>query len=129
MRKGNAVDIQRWPARGPGRSRAVQWHGLIWAVASTADISLGIDGQINDCLQRLERTLTEAGSDKTRLLSVQVFLADMAFKPKLDEAWNAWIGPHPNDWPQRACLGVALAPGLLVEIVAMAAVRDAHDPS
>jgi enamine deaminase RidA (YjgF/YER057c/UK114 family) len=120
------MEINRWPARAPGRSRAVQWQGLVWAVASTGDVSLAIDEQITDCLQSLDRTLAEAGSDKTRLLSVQVFLAEMDFKPKLDEAWNAWIGPDPNHWPQRACLGVGLAPGLLVEIVALAAVRDAH---
>ena len=37
----------------------------------------------------------------------------------MDEVWNAWIGP--DNWPQRACVGVQLAPGDLVEIVVVAA--------
>jgi enamine deaminase RidA (YjgF/YER057c/UK114 family) len=118
----DAMQIRRWPARAPGRSRAVQWNGMVWAVATSADPSLGIQGQLEDCLASLDRTLGEAGSDKTRLLSVQVFLADMRFKPALDEAWNAWIGPDPQNWPQRACVGAALSDGLLVEFVVVAAV-------
>ena len=118
------MEIQRWPARAPGRSRAVRHGATVWAVCSTADPSLGFVEQVADCFAALERTLSEAGSDKSRLLSVQVFLADMGHKLMLDDSWNAWIGPDPNHWPQRACVGTALAGGLLVELVAVAAVGN-----
>ena len=45
----------------------------------------------------------------------------MATKPEMDEVWNAWIGPNPDHWPQRACVGAALAEGSLVEIILLAA--------
>jgi enamine deaminase RidA (YjgF/YER057c/UK114 family) len=116
-------NIHRWPARGPGRSRAVRWNGLLWAVASASDSCEGITAQIAYCLESLDHSLADGGSDKTRLLSVQVVLADMSHKPFLDEAWNAWIGHDPKNWPQRSCIGAALAPGLLVEFIALAAVK------
>ena len=47
----------------------------------------------------------------------------MATKPEMDEVWNAWIGPNPDHWPQRACVGAALADGCLVEIILLAAKR------
>ena len=48
-----------------------------------------------------------------------VYLTEIANKVEMDEVWNAWIGP--DNWPQRACVGVQLAPGDLVEIVVVAA--------
>ncbi len=117
------MEIERWPARGPGRSRAVRHGGLVWAVASAADAGRGTADQVAECLGALERTLAEAGSDKTRLLSVQIYLADLADKSVLDAAWDAWVGPDPSHWPQRACVGAALTGGLRVEFVAVAAVR------
>ena len=69
------------------------------------------------------RSLGEAGSDKTRILSAQIFLVDMATKAEMDEVWNAWLGPNPDHWPQRACVGAALAYGCLVEIILLAAKR------
>ena len=116
-------EIQRWPARAPGRSRAARWHGMLGAVASAPEGCEGLAGQIAYCLQSLDGSLADGGSDKTRLLSVQVVLADKAHKPFLDEAWNAWIGPDSRNWPQRSCIGAALATGLLVEFIVLAAVK------
>jgi enamine deaminase RidA (YjgF/YER057c/UK114 family) len=116
-------EIQRWPARSAVRSRAVRWQGLLWIVASAPDSGEGIDAQIAHCLRSLDASLADGGTDKTQLLSVQVVLADMSHKPLLDEAWNAWIGPDLKNWPQRSCIGAALAPGLLVEFIALAIVK------
>jgi enamine deaminase RidA (YjgF/YER057c/UK114 family) len=48
-------------------------------------------------------------------------LADIADRPAFDQRWCTWIGDEPGHWPQRAVFGAALAPGLLIEIVATAA--------
>ena len=53
--------------------------------------------------------------------SAQIYLVDMATKPEMDEVRNAWIGPNPDHWPQRACVGAALADGCRVEITLLAA--------
>ena len=68
-----------------------------------------------------KRSLEDAGSGKSRILSAQIYLVDMATKPEMDEVWNVWIGPNPDHWPQRACVGAALADGCLVEIILLAA--------
>ena len=65
--------------------------------------------------------IAAAGTDKTRLLSAQVFLSDMNTKARFDAVWNPWIGPHPAHWPQRACVGATLAGTCQVEIILLAA--------
>ena len=115
------MEIRRWRGQAVGRNRAVEHNGLVWTVATAPNAEDGVAGQTRQCLAALERSLEEAGSWKTRILSAQIFLADMATKPEMDEAWNAWIGPNPEHWPQRACVGAALAEGCLVEIILLAA--------
>ena len=61
------------------------------------------------------------GSARTHLLSLQVMLTDISCRNAFDTLWNEWVGPNPEHWPQRACFQAALAPGLLVELVAVAA--------
>ena len=116
-------DIERWPGGAAGRSRVVCWNGMVWTVAVASDRSADIGTQTAECLAALDRNLAEAGSDRTRLLSAQVFLADLADKPAMDAEWNRWIGPDPEHWPQRACVGAELERGTLVEIVLLAACR------
>lgn len=92
-------------------------------VATDPACAEGIEAQAAGTLQELDRLLAEVGSDKTRLLQATVYLSDIAFKPRMDVVWNDWIGPEDN-WPQRACVGVDLDPGYLIEVVVTAAVHD-----
>jgi enamine deaminase RidA (YjgF/YER057c/UK114 family) len=78
--------------------------------------------QLAETLASLDTALQAVESNRARLISVQVLLADIESRSVFDEVWLAWIGDDPAAWPQRVCLQVALAPGLLVEIVAVAAV-------
>lgn len=117
------MDIRRFRGSAAGRSRAVAYNGFVWTVATAADTSENVAGQTRQTLASLERSLEEAGTDKTRLLSATVYLVDMTTKAQMDAVWNAWVGPNPDHWPQRACVGGALAEGALVEIVLLAAAR------
>jgi enamine deaminase RidA (YjgF/YER057c/UK114 family) len=119
------MTIDRWPSGAPGRSRAVAYGDLVWTVANATDPTTTPDfpAQVTQTLDALDAALREAGSSRERLLSVQVILASLAMKSAFDEIWCAWIGPDPQHWPQRACFEGKPAPGLLVEIVAVA-VRD-----
>ena len=116
-------DIQRWPAGAPGRSRTVAHGGLVWTVANATDPTTAIDfpAQVTQTLAALDEGLREAGSSRERLLSVQVMLASLAMKAAFDEIWCRWIGSDPANWPQRACFEGKAAPGLLIEIMAVAA--------
>ncbi len=114
--------IKRWRGQAQGRNRTVAYQGLVWTVATHDDASADIHEQTRRCLALLDESLAAAGTDKTRLVSAQVFLADMSTKPRFDAVWNEWIGPDPDHWPQRACVGAALAGHCLVEIILVAAV-------
>jgi len=112
------MTIQRFPGNAPGRSRAVAFDNLVFTVATAAG-SASLAEQTRAVLARIEQNLQEAGSDKTRLLSATVYLADIRRKAEMDAVWNEWIGPA--HWPQRACVQAGLAPDTLVEITVIAA--------
>ena len=114
--------IQRFAGDARGRSRAVAYRDLVFAVATAPDTAAGIGGQTEQTLAHIDQTLAEAGTDKTRLLSATVYVTDIADKALMDAAWNAWIGP--DNWPQRACVQVVLAGDTLVEITVVAARPD-----
>ena len=118
------MTIQRWKGDAAGRNRAVRHAGIVYTVATAGSAGPDIKAQTRASLEAIERNLNEAGSDKTRMLSVQIFLADMAQKAAMDEVWNPWIGADWQTWPQRACVGAPLAGGTLVEIVVKAAAKD-----
>lgn len=113
------MEITRLAGAAVGRSRATAWKDLVFAVATGGHAGDDLKAQTAATLEQIERNLTDAGSDKSRILQATVYLADISRKAEMDEIWNAWIGP--DDWPQRACVGVQLAPGDLVEIVVVAA--------
>ncbi len=120
------MHIERWPSSSNGRSRTVAYGGMVWTVANARDTLADFDMQVAQSLQMLEEHLMAAGSARTHLLSLQVLLSDISNRAAFDVQWQAWIGPNPEHWPQRACFAVGLATGLLVELVAVAATAPAR---
>jgi enamine deaminase RidA (YjgF/YER057c/UK114 family) len=116
------MSIERWKGSAAGRNRAVRHAGIVYTVATAPGD--GIQAQTRKALELIDKNLADAGSDKTRMLSVQIFLADMSQKDAMDEVWNAWIGSDWETWPQRACVGAPLHGSTLVEIVITAAAKD-----
>jgi enamine deaminase RidA (YjgF/YER057c/UK114 family) len=121
--EGSCETIRRIPASGPGRSRVVLHGGLVYTVGTAACGTPDIAEQTRSALGYIDQHLAEAGTDKSRLLQVTLYLSDMADKPAMDAVWLEWIGGSEN-WPQRACVGVALAGQDRIEIVAIAAMPD-----
>jgi enamine deaminase RidA (YjgF/YER057c/UK114 family) len=115
------MNIQRWSGDAQGRSRAVAHGSLLWVVANATDSTADFQAQVTETLAHLDASLQAAGSDRSRLLSVQVMLADVSLRLAFDEMWQSWIGPAPETWPQRACFQVVLTPGLLLELIVVAA--------
>lgn len=115
------MKIKRIPGQHQGRSRAVVHNGLVYAVATDTTGSASLREQTHRTLQTLEQNLQDAGSGKSGLLQVTIYLRDMSGKPEMETVWREWVGPTEN-WPQRACVGADLAGEDLIEIVATAAV-------
>ncbi len=84
------------------------------------DDTQDIEGQTAQVLAAIDALLTRAGTDKTRLLMVQIFLADLADFDGMNRAWDAWVPA--GHTPPRATVQAQLArPGWRVEIVVTAA--------
>ncbi len=80
----------------------------------------GIRAQTEQVLRRIDQLLADAGTDKSKLLTAQVWLADMDMFTEHNNAWNEWVDlANP---PVRACVQARLTlPELLVEIMVTAA--------
>lgn len=102
-------------------SGAVIHNGLIYLAGQVADdASLDAQGQMADILQQVDALLAEAGTDKSRLISVQIFLANMADMEDMNRAWDAWLDPMNK--PARATVEAKLAdPDWKVELTGIAA--------
>jgi enamine deaminase RidA (YjgF/YER057c/UK114 family) len=102
-------------------SEAAIHAGTVYLAGQVADnASQDIGGQTRQVLAAIDRLLGEAGSDKTRILRAQVFLADIADYDGMNAAWDAWVAPGAA--PPRATVETRLArPEWRVEIVVTAA--------
>jgi enamine deaminase RidA (YjgF/YER057c/UK114 family) len=96
-------------------------NGTVYLAGQIAeDTSQDIVGQTREVLGHVDRLLAEAGSDKTRILSTQIYIADMADFPGMNTVWDEWVVP--GNTPPRATVEAKLAnPACLVEVVIVAA--------
>lgn len=109
----------------PGRrmSEAVIHNGTVYLAGQVAeDPEQDITGQTGQVLAAIDRLLAEAGSDRSRILQAQIYLADMADFPAMNAVWDAWV-PE-GQTPARATVESRLAtPAYRVEIKVIAAAR------
>jgi enamine deaminase RidA (YjgF/YER057c/UK114 family) len=114
-------DIQRFDT-GPRMSEMTVYNGVAYLAGQVAsDESADAQGQTAQVLGMIDALLARAGSDKTRILRAQIFLADLADFPAMNAAWEAWVPA--GHTPARATVEARLAkPQWKVEIVVTAAV-------
>lgn len=101
-------------------SDAVAFGGTVYVVEVAQSLGADIATQTREVLASIERTLTRAGSDKSRLLQATIYLADIAEIDAMNAIWDDWV---PNGCaPVRACVEAKLAnPGYRIEAVVLAA--------
>lgn len=84
------------------------------------DAGADITVQTQQVLQKIDALLAEVGSDNSKILSAQVWIASIGHFAQMNEVWDSWI-PEGHA-PARACIEARLAsPDLLVEIGIIAA--------
>ena len=115
------MQIQRYES-GKRMSQVVVYGGFAFLAGQVADdTSLDVKGQTGQILAKIDRLLQQAGSDKTKILSANIWLADYKTFNEMNEVWDAWV-PEGNA-PARACVESKLAfPQYTVEIGVVAAV-------
>ena len=116
------MSIQRFHV-GPRLSEMAVHNGTIYLAGQVAeDASQDISGQTMQILAAIDKLLAEVGSDKTRILSTTIYIADMADFAGMNAAWDAWVVPGAT--PPRATIEASLAkPGYKVEIQLIAAAK------
>jgi enamine deaminase RidA (YjgF/YER057c/UK114 family) len=98
-------------------SKVVEYHGFIYTQGVVAkDPSGDVTAQTSDILAQIDALLETHGTDKTRLLQAQIWLADINDRAAMNQIWSAWL-PEASA-PARACVEAKLAdPRYRVEIM------------
>ena len=114
------MDIEKHHT-SPRMSQLVIHGDTIYLAGQVAnDFDASITVQTEQVLQKIDELLEEAGTNKARILSAQVWLANMAHFDQMNHVWEAWMPP--GYAPARACIEARLAsPDLLVEVGIIAA--------
>lgn len=103
------------------RSRALVHGGLVYLAGQVPDDRTGgVAEQAAQVLAKVDDLLKEAGTDKSRVLTAQVWLSSMDDFAALNKVWDAWVTP--GQTPTRCCGKVEMNdPACRVEIVVVAA--------
>ena len=101
-------------------SQIVQHGDTIYLAGQVGTAGASVTQQTQDCLDKIDALLAEAGSDRTRMLQTTIWLADMSDFAEMNAVWDAWV-PEGHA-PTRACGEAKLAtPEYLVEFIVVAA--------
>jgi len=109
---------------GARMSQAVVHNGIVSTAGQVAHNAAGGTAaeQTQDILQAIDDLLAQAGTDKSKLLTATIWLADMSDFAGLNSVWDEWVSPGAT--PTRACVESRLAaPQFTVEISVTAAVE------
>ena len=112
--------VQRFEI-GARMSEMAVHNGVCYLAGQVAaDGSQDIGGQTKQVLDAIDALLKQAGTDKTKILRAQIFLANIAEFPVMNAVWDKWVVA--GHTPPRATVQAALAkPEWKVEIVVTAA--------
>ncbi|SEH79184.1 RidA family protein [Paracoccus alkenifer] len=105
---------------GPRMSMGVVHNGIVYLAGQVGQAGDDVAQQTRTALAEVDRLLAEAGTDRTRMLTAQIWLADMADFAEMNAVWDAWV-PQ-GHCPARATGESRLAtPDYRVEVIVTAA--------
>ena len=107
---------------GPRMSKAVIHGDTVYLAGIVADNPSGksMAEQTSNILSQIDGFLAMAGTNKTKLLSANIWISDMAHFAEMNSVWDAWVSP--GNTPARATVEAKLAsPDYKVEIMVVAA--------
>jgi enamine deaminase RidA (YjgF/YER057c/UK114 family) len=109
------TDIKRLET-GTRMSQAVIANGFVFLAGQVGEPGTSVTDQTTAILSQIDALLAQAGTDKTRIVSAQIWMADMAEFAEMNAVWDAWV-PQGHA-PARATGESALAtPDYKVEII------------
>ena len=119
------MEIERFDVT-PRMCDAAAYGSMVFVSGQVpATLDATIEQQAGEVLARLDAMLQRAGTDKSRLLTVTIYLSDFRHYTGMNAAWDAWVDRERP--PARDCFKVELAnPGWKVEIAATATRPSRH---
>ena len=113
------MTIQRMEV-GPRMSQVVVHGDMVYLAGQVADDhGADIATQTQQILARIDALLAQAGTDKSKILTAQIWLRDIGDFAAMNAVWDPWVSP--GNPPARACVEAKLAVDtLLVEIMVVA---------
>ena len=107
-------------ATGAVTSRCITHGDMVYIGGITAgDTSGGVAAQMRDILDTVDGYLAQTGAGRNNVLTVQIWIKDMALFADMTAVWNDWVDPEIP--PARACVsGDLYRPDILVEITVTA---------
>jgi enamine deaminase RidA (YjgF/YER057c/UK114 family) len=113
--------VQRFDV-GARLSEMAVHNGVAYLAGQVAaDGTQDITGQTTQVLAQIDSLLARAGTDKSKILMCQIFIADLADFPGMNAVWEQWVSA--GNAPPRATVEAQLAkPEWRVEMVVTAAV-------
>ena len=113
--------VKRINAGPPRRPAVVHGNNVYLPALPPHPASQDVKGQTQQILDKIDRLLKEAGTDKSKLLSANIWLTDIKTWSDMNTVWDKWVSP--GNTPARATVEAKLAnPQLKVEIMVQAAV-------
>ena len=114
------VHVRAADALGP-YSGAVMADGLLFLSGKIGAVGGTFAHEASTALDAVEHELRGAGASLADLISVTVYLTDMAHYAEFNAAYAARV---PEPWPARTCVAVSALPGgARIEIQAVAKAR------
>ena len=84
--------IEKTSGSAPRMSRCVIKGDMVYVAGLTAsDRSADIKGQTQQILDKIDDYLSQAGTDKSKLLQANLWITDMANFSSMNEIWNDLI--------------------------------------
>jgi len=107
---------------GTRMSKAVAHGNTVYLAGIVANEPKGksVTDQTKDILAQIDGLLAKAGTDKSKLLTANIWITDMANFAEMNAVWDAWVSA--GNTPARATVEAKLAtPDYKVEIMVVAA--------
>lgn len=115
------TDITRIES-GPRMSQAVVYNGIAYLAGQVGAEGESVTAQTTAILEKIDALLAQAGTDKTRLLTAQIWVANIETDfADMNAVWDTWVAPGcaPARWTGEAKLATT---GYRVEIIVTAAI-------
>lgn len=95
-------------------------NGTVYLTGQVARPGQSAADQMREVLAKVDDLLAKAGTDKTKILHVQMWLDDVRDFDEVNTVWDAWM---PMEYaPARSSgQGRMAKPGMLVELIVTAA--------